>query len=1180
MASKGLQPTAHLKPVVLVVSSDSRKREELKGSLRQEYTVQTADSGVEAIQLLKKVSRVDAIVVDHSLPHMDGGVFIRYINEKVSRPNDTIKVLIGESSDKEVSYIGMHGGQLDYFYNRSFDAEEVKRKLCFLMSQKSKEKRKCMRVDVTQKENIRTRINLHSTAPVKNISENGMFVEAVLPEDRIMPFTLYLSDGTQQEIAGHVVHIDEENQGAGIRFLNMDEKSREILARQVMECATMGDLSQLKNRYPFLQVDSIIPFKDKGKIKSLLCKVRDSNAEITAIPSHSRLPSTLKLTDIDPWYYCRLSGENLDTKFKTSESIFVSFQSGYATYNFETVIYRISDEGTRMDVLYPQILFYSEKRAVNREKPKGHLEVEIILPPPFDSEIRGSITDMSEGGVSFITEQNQFALLSGTPLESIKIFRGQELIRETRGEIRNIKKIKANGRSQLRYGVQFGIGRISIDTAKLPEFEVSKETKVHKDTDAIRRGRRRHSDLSELAKRSPQVIHIENKKGEQMVGLLDTSLPLDSSSIPVLIVPPAFGKTKETLFSLAQTIVENFYLCGQPIAVIRFDGIRRKGESYKDPETSEPPYEMVNASLSQGASDIKALLDWLEDNPVLSADKVVLVSFSLAALEARLVLRDPSYRSKVDYWIACMGTPELRHLLTRVNCGLDLLEQYQLGIELGVRPVLGNLVNVDKYMEDGLANRIASLDQARDDIKQIDIPITWLYGEHDHWVKPEFIRDIMGIEAQAMREVIPISLGHNARTSKEALQMFGAITALVYRFIHQSKIKPVVPRKKNLFYKRHVEKDRVPSRNLKDRDEYWRRYLIGEQKLLGFDVLTLADDYSELMSDQVKALQLSPDDRVLDLGGGTGNFITHLLEANQSLPQDITIADLVPEALDKATDKLREKIQSLPRKIRFNTICCDVEMNRYLPILRFLKGEVATFMEFVDKIENISIQSASKIQKHYSPRLHRILRGERISPKIKKWLKQTFELPEYRTILDFNAASRYVLGMEREKPVYRKLVFSDDIKKGLHLPFRVGYFNKIVMSLVLSYIFNPLETLIETHRILSPRGFLILSSVRPDADASGLFTRLVKKVEQMEEDAFPEKWDKQLVLDSIRSFLNDAQALVELEEAGAFDFFDLDNLYGLLEEAGFEKVQTIETFGSPPQGYICVAAKGKDDERK
>ncbi|MCJ7680220.1 MAG: methyltransferase domain-containing protein, partial [Candidatus Aminicenantes bacterium] len=755
----------------------------------------------------------------------------------------------------------------------------------------------------------------------------------------------------------------------------------------------------------------------------------------------------------------------------------------------------------------------------------------------------------------------------------IRIYKGEDVIRESRGEVRNIHKIHEGNGSRIRYGLQFGIGRVTIETTELPELLPDIQRLPQTDTEKLRSGPRRQSDLGEMAKKMPHVIRLENDRGEEIVGLLDSSLQLDKEPGPVILIPPAFGKTKETLFALAQTLVENFYMRGRPISVIRFDGIRRKGESYKDPETSEPPYELVNASLSQGASDIRAVLDWMDNNPHLTPTKVIIVTFSLAALEARLVLRDAAYRKKIDYWIACMGTPELRHLLTRVNCGLDLLEQHQLGIEMGVRPVLGNLVNVDKYMEDGLVNRISSLDEARADMPLIDIPITWLYGEHDHWVKPEFSRDVMGIKVDAPREVIPIPLGHNARTSKDALQMFGAITNLVYRFLHRENIRPRIPIKENLFFKRHVEKDRIPSRNLKNRNEYWHRYLIGEKELLGFDVLTLANDYAQLMADQAEALELRESDSLLDLGGGTGNFITYLIENGPVLPHEITVADLIPEALLQAEEKIKKQLANLRLKSRFHGVCCDVEMNRYLPIKRFLRGEVASFSDFVDRIENLSIQTATRIDNAYSPRLHRILRGEKLTPAFMTWLKGTFDLPEIKTIVDFNRAARYVSGLDRQKPTYRQLSFSKDLRINLSLPFREDTYDRILMSLVLSYIYNPLETLFELKRILKPGGLLVMSSVRPDADASGLFTRLVEKVETMDEASFPERWNKQLVLKSIRSFLNDAQALVELEEAGTFDFFEQDKLIGLLEDAGLDYVRTVETFGEPPQGYICIARK-------
>jgi ubiquinone/menaquinone biosynthesis C-methylase UbiE len=370
---------------------------------------------------------------------------------------------------------------------------------------------------------------------------------------------------------------------------------------------------------------------------------------------------------------------------------------------------------------------------------------------------------------------------------------------------------------------------------------------------------------------------------------------------------------------------------------------------------------------------------------------------------------------------------------------------------------------------------------------------------------------------------------------------------------------------------RRAEKDRLPPRNLKNRTSYWQRYLIGDDKLLGFDVMALSDDYQQLMHDQLSALELRPGDRLLDLGGGTGNFVEHLLVAGGELPSQITVADLIPEAMRRAAKKLRARFPVLREPGRFDFIALDLEMSRYLAVRRFLDGEVGTFEEMADKIENLTLESAIKIQEDYSPRLHRILRGERITPAHDDWLKTRFDLHEYRIITDFNRASRYVRGLSPAKPDFRRLIMPGGLEGTLHLPVKAGWYNKILMSLVLSYIYDPGETLREARRIIMPGGLLILSSMRPDTDASGPFTRLLEKIEAMPEEALPQERPKALLIESLRVFLNDAQELVDLEEAGTFDFFDPEKLEALLEETGWEIVRVVPSYGTPPQGYVYVA---------
>ncbi|MCX6561399.1 MAG: PilZ domain-containing protein [Candidatus Aminicenantes bacterium] len=1172
MTVKATDSSVQAKPHLVIAHEDASKRQALRAAFEPDFSVHTASSCREAIGFLGRLAHIDALIVDRHLPSAETGTLLRYVQEMVRNPETIAKLLLSDNgAGREAPALPVNGW-VDEVYEGGFDADRIRRRLRSLIIRKTREKRGIMRAPLGPAA-VEADIGLIGRVPVENISENGMFVKAVLPRDYIHPITIRMPDGSTLLATGRVVRIDEAAGGTGIQFLLMEEDSRRILLRLIADSQIEKDLPDLRAKYPFLRRDSIVAFSDPPRIDVLLSEAFGRpETELTVIGAGQRSPVILRPAGIEPGRMCRLIGEGLAGRFKTSDSIFVSFQSGYATYTFETVVYRIDDGGRGLECLYPRILFYSEKRAARRAASDEALELEITLPPPFQRTIRGPVADISTGGASFLTGDREVALLIGTPLASIRIIHGGRVVRDVRGEIRNVLKVDDGNGGLLRYGVQFGIARMAVQAGEMPSFEAAAEKPRTRDTEKLRRGPRRQSDLSELAKRPPRVVRLENAAGEEIVGLLNTSLELDGGPVPVVIIPPAFGKTKETLFALAETIVENFYTRGKPVAVLRYDGVRRKGESYKDPDASEPPFEMIHASVSQGADDIKAVLDWLDLNPMLKASSIVLVTFSLSALEARVVLRQESYRRKIGCWISCMGTMEFRELMNRVNCGLDLLEQFQLGIDLGVIPILGNLISMGPYASDVVANRVATLDQAREDMALIDLPITWIYGEHDHWVKAEFVRDIMSVQVDAPREVVSVPLGHNARTSEEALQLFGTITDQIHRFLTRDSIRPAPPDKANMEIIRRAEKDRLPARRIKDRRAYWQRYLVGEDRLIGFDVMALSDDYRQLMEDQRRALDLQPGDRFLDLGGGTGNFAEHLLDGGHPLPTLLTIADLIPKAMARAAGKLLSRFPALRESGRFGLLALDAELNRYIPVRRFLDGEIGRFKTLAEeRIENLALASAERIDAAFSPRLHRLLRGETISAADDRWLKSRFDIPEVRVIVDFNLAVRQLQGRAGGEAGFRKLGFPGGLQAAAHLPVRPGVYNKILMSLVLSYIFNPVETLAEARRIIAPEGRLVLSTMRPDADASGLFTRLVAKIEAAPDSDFPGHRSKAFLLESIRSFLNDAQALVELEEAGTFDFFDPDRLAALLEEAGWESLCTIPSFGNPAQGYIVVA---------
>jgi len=1151
----------------------------LKSAFEGRFVVHAATDGSEALKLLRDIPSVDVLLVQQDMQPMTGVDFLRIAHELFGGLEKTVKVLATGPDGRENLGGPPTPGSEDAFIPGEFCASAILLEINRLLSRRSREKRASMRITLPRNNGIGVEIGLKGKAELGDIGESGMFLKTQFssPVGKTLPFILNMPGADSHLVLGNVARRDEARSGLGIQFQTVGKGARDAIFDFLRDHSSLQDLDELKKRYPFLKTDDMIAFQDEGRIESFLMIALRSQMEIIAISPQTRASTILHLSDLKPGKTCVLKGKDLDIKFKTSDSVFISFQAGYATYNFETKVRRIRKDGTAMECFFPRIMFYSEKRAIKRNGNEGNLRLEIHIPAPFQKRIHGRITDSSEGGASFIAESDGIALLAGTPLESIKIFDGDNLVRDEIGEIRNVVGLNGDASGLIRYGVQFGIGRMNIQSTRPlePDPHAVQDGTAEK---THRPRMRRAADLNVMVHGGPDVIHLETAKGEEMVGLLNSSFPLDDQPVPVVIIPPAFGKTKETLFGLALTLIENFHLLGKPLVVIRYDGIRRKGESYKDPEASEPPYEMLNASVKQGSDDIKAVLDWIHVNPKkLKASQVILVSFSLSALEARLTLREERYRRQISAWIACMGTLEFRDLMSRINCGLDLLEQHQLGIDLGTIPILGNLIRMKHYAGDVVASGVATLDQAREDMRLIDIPVTWIYGEHDHWVNAEFVRDVMSIDAGAPRDVIPVPIGHNARTSDEALRLFGTIAALIHRQLHGEMIRPLIPSKADMEIMRRAEQDRLPPQNLKNRKDYWQRYLVGNKDLLGFDVMALSDDYQQLMEDQFVALDLKPGDRFLDLGGGTGNFLNHLLDRKYPLPARVTIADLIPEGMRQAREKLLSRTDSPDVPVPLDLVCLDLELNRFLPVRRYLEGDIGRFRDLTERIEDLSLESAVKIDEAFSPRLHRILRGDPVSPELDRWLRRRFDLREYRVIVDFNQAVRFIKGKTAQKPVFRRLSFPGGLETAPHLPFKPGRYNKILMSLVLSYVFNPVETLREIGRIIVPDGLLVLSSMRPDTDSSGLFTRLMAKLETTPAEALPAKWPKPRLLDSIRSFLNDAQALVDLEEAGTFDFFDHEKLDDLLEEAGWDRIKAIPSFGDPPQGYIVAAKLRKTD---
>src|SRR5512136_3051811 len=347
-------------PVVLIVDDDLAYLEKLQRNLRDIYAVHTTTSGVEAIHLIKALPGVNVLVVNEDLPRMKGTELLRFLNEIFKNADAIIKILLTETATNGTTIDLASYGRIDCCLAKPTDPAAIRRKISFLVAQRSREKRSSMRVTLDGSRDIRIETGLLGEAKLVNLSENGMFLKtlASTPEGSAVPLNIALPDGRRYAVNGRVVRQDADQGGVAVEFLSLDDLSRLALLQFMSDYVAIRDLDELKVRYPFLRTDEMVLFTDSVKIESLLREALRRRVEVAAVPARSGNPEILAFAEIQAPLVCALAGEKLDIKFKTSDLLFVSFQIGYATYNFETMISRLAPDGRSLVCLYPRVMFY------------------------------------------------------------------------------------------------------------------------------------------------------------------------------------------------------------------------------------------------------------------------------------------------------------------------------------------------------------------------------------------------------------------------------------------------------------------------------------------------------------------------------------------------------------------------------------------------------------------------------------------------------------------------------------------------------------------------------------------------------------------------------------------------------------------------------------------------------
>jgi SAM-dependent methyltransferase len=281
----------------------------------------------------------------------------------------------------------------------------------------------------------------------------------------------------------------------------------------------------------------------------------------------------------------------------------------------------------------------------------------------------------------------------------------------------------------------------------------------------------------------------------------------------------------------------------------------------------------------------------------------VLLSFSAAAIEARKALvRDRE--GLISAWISVVGSPDLQSMTRSISGGVDFALGYERGMRFGFQELLGVVVDIDRIAFDAAEHDMTFIEESRNDMARITVPISWYHGRYDAWVDFDRVRDVLSQGGVANRRLVVIPTGHRLGISRKASAVFYRIATEVGRLAIGKELLPCKENARELRKLGIKERNRIPASDPKLR-EFWRDYLIGRDRSFGSELLASGSAYRRMMNVQTSLLDIRTGNRLLDLGSGNGAFAIHLQRWPECpSPISVNSIDFVEEALCRARARL------------------------------------------------------------------------------------------------------------------------------------------------------------------------------------------------------------------------------------------------------------------------------------
>lgn len=781
-----------------------------------------------------------------------------------------------------------------------------------------------------------------------------------------------------------------------------------------------------------------------GAIRSLLQQLATTRTPLWR--------STNRFSDRETAWVSHLTQDYFEVKtenlaLREERQLFLNFElAGQPYFMSSPILAQLSERHIRLSL--PAVIYQAERRDRLRRSAKK----QIVRIATVDARnFSGALSDVSPDGLA-IDVPADACLERGT---WVQVFASEPTCAESWdggfGEVRHVRPTGQAGskRIGLLLTRQRPAGPVRVENA---EFTAE----AH---------RAAPSHANPTLRRTVPLIRFRNQQGEAIAAILDSYG--DPHRATAIVIPPAWGRTKETLLPLAATIVETFRSIDEPVLVVRFDGIRKRGESHLDPDTRQPGCENLRFTFSQGAKDILATLDFLERSG-LQPGRTILVTFSVSSIEGRRAMVECAGR--VNGWISVVGSADAQSLTRVISGGVDFFGGAERGVRFGYQEIQGLLVDMDLAARDALENRMAFLEDSRSDFAQISAPITWIHGLHDAWMDIDRVKHVLSFGPCENRKILLVPTGHQLRTSDEAMATFELIAQEAAKMALGRRVVPCRPDPFALADRSQAERERI-ERPTVDLRGFWRDYLVGRSAGAGIALVANTSPYRSLMKAQVKALHLDRVRHVVDFGCGIGTFASHVLEGGRNAAIRVTSIDYVREALISGRDRCRRG-----------------PSDRNVQLL---------------------------------------------------WVQGS---------LDVASSTAFV-------------------------PLGTGTQDAALLSLVINYVPSPGALLREVHRVLRPGGTLVLSSLKRDADISGICVDAVAELRQGRGREVLGSEGERHLGEALQTFISDASRLLEFEEAGLFHFWSESELLTMMEAAGFRIERRGRGLGSTPQAHVIEATR-------